>query len=125
MHDAQLNAVVVPACGAVMDLVLPVALWHASMVVCAQVPAAWVNEAPLPRMLWLHDLMRQGRVHRLYHDNGRWMWLLLFADSAARVRLLHPWARADRVARHSVAAIRQRPGVLGCLACACAASVQA
>ena len=125
LHDAQLNAVVVPACGAVMDLVLPVALWHASMVVCAQVPAAWVNEAPLPRMLWLHDLVRQGRVHRLYHDNGRWMWLLLFADSAARVRLLHPWARGDRVARHSVAAIRQRPGVPGCLACACAASVQA
>ena len=101
--DAGVDAYFLNVRPPLLDVMLPMAMSHASVVVMALVPTSWLFPAPAHRAVWLADEVwatGRGMFLRVVESNGSPAshgWLIVFADAAARVRLLQ--GRVDSAVR--------------------------
>ena len=92
----RLDAVISRPVPGVLDLVLPLALEYVPLV-CALVPALWVEDAHLARKGWMQRLSARQLLHVVatWPDDlqgERCVWLCLFRNQAVRQQV---WRRAQ------------------------------
>jgi hypothetical protein len=92
--DAGVDAYFLNVHTPLLDIMLPMAMSYASVAVMALVPTSWLFPAPAHRAVWLADEVwatGRGMFLRVVGRDGSPAshgWLIIFADAAARVRLL-------------------------------------
>lgn len=93
--QGPISAIVMSSLFALLDLALPIAERHATDVVCAHVPGHYLTDGPDARFRWLRRFQQQGRLHLILGlprgpMGRRCLWLIIFASSAVKRRLLRP-----------------------------------
>jgi hypothetical protein len=90
---APIDAIVTSPWFAVLDIVLPLLVAAARVVVCVHVPGHYVSSGVEPRHQYLRQLQREGRLLVLFGlpraaTGWRCAWLVIFRSAALKRQLL-------------------------------------
>ena len=90
-----LDAIVISPWFALLDLALPLAVAHASWVVCCHVPGHYIFSPTEPRRRWLQTLLQQQRLHLLMglprsNMGMRCLWVVIANTSSMLEQLIKP-----------------------------------